>query len=85
LHGQYASHTKPFITKLRRWIWRQHSHGEGLQAEKQKALDALKAVGSILNWSIDGDDLVQVVRSQAVVSASIWLKGSIQKTEKIVR
>ncbi len=61
----YASHAKPFPYKVETLRDLCNSTA-ALKSFKQKlklALDALKSVGAILNWSIDENDLVHVVRS----------------------
>ena len=65
LHGQYASHAKPFPYKVEtlRNMSGSITTVKDFKQKLKKALDALKAIGSILNWSIDDDDLVHVVRS----------------------
>ena len=65
LHGQYASHAKPFPYKVEtlRDMSGSIATVKDFKQKLKKALDALKAIGSILNWSIDDGDLVHVVRS----------------------
>jgi len=65
LHGQYASHAKPFPYKVEtlRDMSGSATTVKAFKLKLKKALDALKAIGSILNWSIDDGDLVHVVRS----------------------
>ncbi|MFZ4539731.1 plasmid replication initiator TrfA [Propionivibrio sp.] len=63
LHGHYASHASPFHYKTGTLRDLSGSDTTGLRTFRQKlkkALDALKAIGAILNWSIDDDDLVHV-------------------------
>ena len=89
LHGQYTSHAKPFPYKVET-LRDLSGSTAAVKTFKQKlklALDALKAVGAIVNWSIDEDDLVHVVRSPNATQRKhlAFKKGSIQKTEKIVR
>lgn len=65
LHGHYASHAKPFPYKVET-LRDMSGSAAAVKTFKQKlklALDALKAIGAIVNWSIDEDDLVHVVRS----------------------
>lgn len=61
----YATHAKPYPYKVETLRDLCNSTA-ALKSFKQKlklALDALKAVGAILNWSIDEHELVHVVRS----------------------
>jgi hypothetical protein len=65
LHDQYATHAKPHPYKVE--TIRDLSGSDTAELWKfrqtlRKALDALKAVGAIMGWSIDEDDLVHVVR-----------------------
>ena len=64
LHGQYATHAKPFAYKVEtlRDMSGSATTVKDFKQKLKKALDALKAIGAILDWSIDGDDLVHVVR-----------------------
>jgi hypothetical protein len=65
LHGQYASHAQPFPYKVEtlRDLSGSGTTVKDFKQKLKKALDALKAVRAILNWSIDEHDLVHVVRS----------------------
>lgn len=65
LHGQYASHAKPFPYKVEtlRDMSGSATTVKAFKLKLKLALDALKAVGAIVNWSIDDGDLVHVVRS----------------------
>lgn len=65
LHGQYVSHAKPFPYKVEtlRDMSGSITTVKDFKQKLKKALEALKAIGSILNWSINDDDLVHVVRS----------------------
>jgi len=64
LHGQYASHAKPFQYKVEtlRDMSGSATTVKAFKLKLKKALDALKAIGAIVDWSIDDGDLVHVVR-----------------------
>lgn len=62
----YASHAKPFpykVETLRDLCGSNTAELWKFRQTLKKALDALKSVGAILDWSIDENDLVHVVRS----------------------
>lgn len=61
----YASHAKPFPYKVEtlRDLSGSTTTVKAFKQSLKKALDALKAVGAILNWSIDEHELVHVARS----------------------
>ena len=66
LHNHYATHAKPFPYKVE--TLRDLSGSDTAELRKfrqtlKRALDGLKAIGAILNWSIDDNDLLHVVRS----------------------
>ena len=65
LHGQYATHAKPFAYKVEtlRDLSGSATTVKDFKQKLKKALDALKAIGAIVDWSIDDDELVHVVRS----------------------
>jgi len=61
----YASHAKPYpyrVEKLRD-LSGSTTTVKAFKVKLKKALDVLKAVGAILDWSIDDNELVHVVRS----------------------
>lgn len=64
LQGQYATHAKPFPYKVEtlRDLSGSATTVKAFKLKLKKALDELKVVGAILNWSIDEHDLVHVVR-----------------------
>jgi len=65
LQGHYATHAKPYPYKVEtlRDLSGSTTTVKAFKQSLKKALDVLKAIGAILNWSIDEDDLVHVVRS----------------------
>lgn len=65
LQGHYATHAKPYPYKVvtLRDLSGSTTTVKAFKQSLKKALDVLKAIGAILNWSIDEDDLVHVVRS----------------------
>lgn len=65
LQGHYATHAKPHPYKVEtlRNLSGSTTTVKAFKQSLKKALDALKAVGVIVSWSIDDRDLVHVVRA----------------------
>jgi hypothetical protein len=61
----YASHAKPYPYKVEtlRDLSGSTAAVKTFKQSLKKALDALKAIGAIVNWSIDEHELVHVVRA----------------------
>lgn len=84
LHGHYATHAKPFPYKVQTLRELSGSDVAELRTFRQKlkqALDLLKSVGAIVDWIIDDEDLVHVVRPPSASQQRHLLKKVIPKRQ----
>jgi hypothetical protein len=72
LHGYYATHAKPLPVKVDTLRSLSGSKTVALfkfRQQLRKALDELKAIGTIASWQIDAADLVTVDRGDAITAS----------------
>lgn len=81
LQGHYATHAKPHPYKVEtlRNLSGSTTTVKAFKQSLKKALDALKAVGTIVSWSIDDRDLVHVVRAPSESQRKHLAKNANQK------
>jgi hypothetical protein len=82
----YASHAKPYPYKVEtlRELSNSTAALKSFKQSLKKALDALKAVGAILSWSIDDCDLVHVVRSPSDTQKRHLAKKTTKKKIAVI-